>query len=123
MISDLSSRKWYEAQLQERARLSEMLAEIGAVLTREGSTEAMLQGCTSVLSRHLDALVQIWIVDPETGRSEDRWPSRGLQDVSVEDIGRRSSTESSPTGSAEFEEAGPAGARPGARPGKRMPTS
>jgi PAS domain S-box-containing protein len=67
VMSDLSSRKWYEAQLQERARLSEMLAEIGAVLTREGSTEAMLQGCTSVLSRHLDALVQIWTVEPETG--------------------------------------------------------
>jgi signal transduction histidine kinase/CheY-like chemotaxis protein len=66
-MSDLSSRKWYEAQLRERARLSEMLAEVGAVLTREGSTEAMLQGCASVLSRHLGALVQIWTLESETG--------------------------------------------------------
>jgi PAS domain S-box-containing protein len=67
VMSDLSSRKWYEAQLRERARLSEMLAEIGAVLTREGSTEAMLQGCAAVLSRHLGAMVQIWTSEPETG--------------------------------------------------------
>ena len=46
VMSDLSSRKWYEAQLEERARLSQTLAEIGGVLTREESIEAMLQGCT-----------------------------------------------------------------------------
>ena len=37
VMIDLSSRKWYEAQLEERARLSQTLAEIGGVLTREES--------------------------------------------------------------------------------------
>ncbi len=43
-----------------------MLAEIGGVLTREESVEAMLQGCVSVLSQKLQALAQIWVVDPES---------------------------------------------------------
>ena len=60
VMSDLTSRKWYEAQLEERARLSQMLAEIGGVLTREQSVEAMLEGCLAVLSRQLQALAQIW---------------------------------------------------------------
>ena len=51
-MSDLTSRKWYEAQLEERARLSQTLAEIGGVLTREQSVEAMLEGC---LSRPLES--------------------------------------------------------------------
>ena len=61
VMSDLSSRKWYEAQLEERARLSQMLAEIGGVLTREQSVEAMLEGCLSVSSR---ASSRFW---PESG--------------------------------------------------------
>ena len=70
VMSDLSSRKWYEAELEERARLSQMLAEIGGVLTREESVEAMLQGCMSVLSQKLQALAQIWVVDPESQGTE-----------------------------------------------------
>jgi len=70
VMSDLSSRKWYEAELEERARLSQMLAEVGAVLTREESVEAMLQGCVSVLSRKLQALTQIWVLDPESQAAE-----------------------------------------------------
>ncbi len=69
-MSDLTSRKWYEAELEERARLSEMLAEVGGVLTREDSVEAILQGCMSVLSRKLQALAQIWVVDPESQAAE-----------------------------------------------------
>ncbi|MGD0045080.1 MAG: PAS domain S-box protein, partial [Isosphaeraceae bacterium] len=70
VMSDLSSRKWYEAELEERARLSHMLAEVGGVLTREESVEAMLQGCMSVLSRKLQALAQVWVVDPESQAAE-----------------------------------------------------
>ncbi len=70
VMSDLSSRKWYEAELEERARLSEMLAEVGGVLTREESVEAIVQGCMSVLSRKLQGLAQIWIVDPESQAAE-----------------------------------------------------
>src|SRR5208282_4278688 len=70
VMSDLSSRKWYEAELEERARLSQMLAEVGGVLTREESVEAMFQGCMSVLSRKLQALAQVWVVDPESQAAE-----------------------------------------------------
>ncbi len=65
VMSDLTSRKWYEAQLEERARLSQMLAEIGGVLTREQSVEAMLEGCLGVLSSQLQVLARIWELDPE----------------------------------------------------------
>ena len=70
VMSDLSSRKWYEAELQERARLSQMLAEVGGVLTREESVEAMLLGCVAVLSEKLQALAQVWVVDPESQATE-----------------------------------------------------
>src|SRR5271157_568788 len=60
VMSDLSARKSFEAEREERARLSQVIAEIGGVLMREESIEAMLHGCTEVLSRHLHSLAQIW---------------------------------------------------------------
>ncbi|MGC8643236.1 MAG: response regulator [Isosphaeraceae bacterium] len=55
-----------EAQLQERARLSQTVAEIGVVLTREESIRALLQSSLSVLSRQLQAPARVWVVDQET---------------------------------------------------------
>ncbi|MGO9597997.1 MAG: response regulator [Isosphaeraceae bacterium] len=60
VMSDLSARKSFEAEREERALLSQVIAEIGGVLACEESIETMLQGCTVVLSRDLHALAQIW---------------------------------------------------------------
>ncbi|WP_165226831.1 response regulator [Aquisphaera insulae] len=68
VMSDLSARKWYEAQLMERARLSLMLAELGGVLTREPSAEGLLQGSAAILSKHLDSRARFWLVEEASGR-------------------------------------------------------
>ncbi len=70
VMSDLTSRKWYEAELEERARLAQMLADVGSVLTREVSVDAMLQGCVSVLSDKLQALAQVWVLTAENQEPE-----------------------------------------------------
>ena len=66
VMIDLSSRKWYEAQLEERARLSQTLAEVGGVLMREESIESIIHGCVSVLSKELHLLARAWVVDQDS---------------------------------------------------------
>jgi two-component system, sensor histidine kinase and response regulator len=68
VMSDLSARKWYESQLQERVRLSEMQAEAGTVLTRSSSLPEMLQNIATVLADRLHASVRFWTTDPATDR-------------------------------------------------------
>jgi PAS domain S-box-containing protein len=70
VLSDLTSRKWYEAEIEERARLSQMLAEVGGALTREESIVAMLQRCADIVAARLHALARIWLLDQECPNGE-----------------------------------------------------
>ncbi len=63
-IRDISERKAAEGELEERARLSALRAEIAAHLASEAELGASLHGTCELLVRHLDAaFARVWLLD------------------------------------------------------------
>ena len=61
---DVTERRRAEEQLAERARVSDLAADIGAALTRGTGLPEVLQGCCESLVRHLDAaFARIWTLN------------------------------------------------------------
>ncbi len=64
---DITERKLTEAALSQRARLAELNAEVGIVLSQGESLKDILQRCTQALARHLDAaFARIWTLNEDT---------------------------------------------------------
>lgn len=64
-VRDISQRKAAETELAERARLSNLRADIGALLASSVETTFGLSQCCHLLVGHLDAaFARIWTVDP-----------------------------------------------------------
>lgn len=65
-IRDISKRKAAEADLAERARLSNLRADVAALLVSPADVDASLRGCCALLVNHLDAaFARVWTVDAE----------------------------------------------------------
>ena len=65
-IRDISHRKAAEQELAEAARLSNLRADVAALLASQSSLDESLQGCCALLVNHLDcAFARIWTTDPE----------------------------------------------------------
>jgi two-component system cell cycle sensor histidine kinase/response regulator CckA len=61
---DLSEQRAYEAQLLERARLSELTADVGIALTRGDTLREILQICAEAMVARLGVtLAKIWTLD------------------------------------------------------------
>jgi PAS domain S-box-containing protein len=64
-IRDISQRKAAEAELAERARLSNLRADVAELLASSNEIGVNLGGCCALLVSHLDAaFARIWTVDP-----------------------------------------------------------
>ena len=65
-VRDISQRKAAEADLAERARLSNLRADVASLLTSSNELDVSLGGCCNLLVNHLDAaFARIWTLDPE----------------------------------------------------------
>ena len=65
---EIAARGQTEKALAERVRYGSLVAEVGAILTRNDPPEVMLQLCSEALVRHLDAaLARIWTMNPADG--------------------------------------------------------
>ena len=63
---DIAKRKAAEDALEERARLAELGAEVGAALTKGKNLEDSLQRCAESLTGHTGAaFCRIWVLDKE----------------------------------------------------------
>lgn len=66
VVRDIEKRKQAEQALEERVRLAELGAEIGAVLTKGGELLSTLQECTESLVRCSEAAFgRIWLLSDE----------------------------------------------------------
>lgn len=75
---DITERKRAIAELDERARLATLGAEVGVAVTREGSLRGMLQQCTEIMVRNLHAaFARIWTWD-EADQSLELHASAGM---------------------------------------------
>ncbi|UUO08399.1 PAS domain S-box protein [Blastopirellula sp. J2-11] len=64
IFRDITERRQSELALEEKRRLLQLGAEVGAVLTQGDSLPNMLQGCTESLVANLDAaLARIWTLN------------------------------------------------------------
>ncbi|WP_161603323.1 PAS domain S-box protein [Blastopirellula marina] len=64
IFRDISERRQSEIALEEKRRLLQLGAEIGAILTKEDSLPTMLQDCAKSLVANLDAaLARIWTLN------------------------------------------------------------
>jgi light-regulated signal transduction histidine kinase (bacteriophytochrome) len=62
---DVTERKQAEQAIQAQHRLSELMAEVGLVLTRSGSLRTALQLCAQAVVNYADAaFVRIWMLNP-----------------------------------------------------------
>ncbi len=67
-VTDITARKQSEAQLEERARLAAMSAEIGLALTRHDALNDVLHRCAEVLVHRLGAaFARVWTLNEATG--------------------------------------------------------
>lgn len=63
---DISKRKKYESELQERVKVAELSSDIGMSLTTKKSLRESLQSCAEAIVLHLDALfARIWVMNEE----------------------------------------------------------
>jgi len=66
VMRDISERIQLETDRAARFRMMSLSAEMGLVLNKQAELQKMLQQCTEVLVRHLDAaLARIWTLEPE----------------------------------------------------------
>jgi len=64
---EIEQRKRAEELLNERVRMSSLIAEVAVALNAAGSVRTMLQQCGELVVRHLDvAFARIWTLNPST---------------------------------------------------------
>ena len=62
--TDITDRKRAEEEISQQTRLALLGADVSVALTRSGPLEELLQHCTELLVRHLDAaFVRIWTLN------------------------------------------------------------
>ncbi|WP_447977922.1 PAS domain S-box protein [Candidatus Nitrospira bockiana] len=78
IIRDITERKQAETIQAEHLRLATFVAEVSSVVSKSGTLDDMLRGCTEAIVRHLEAaLARIWLFN-ESERVLELRASAGL---------------------------------------------